>query len=91
VGAEGLDVHEGQDIVLRDQPAEFAQSVVGLLQDGEAQRRLGQAARALAEKYGWPFIGASFGEILERVTRQSSHVVPQYSPGQDLDDSPQTS
>src|SRR5205823_7796812 len=30
VGAEGLDVHHGQDIVLSDKPKEFAESVVRL-------------------------------------------------------------
>lgn len=71
VGAEGLDVHHTQDIVLRDRGEEFAQSVVELLQDAEACKRLGQAARALATKYGWPVIGAKFAEILESVMRKS--------------------
>ena len=72
VGAEGLDVHHGQDIVLSDQPGDFAESVAGLLRDAEARGRLGRAAKELAAKYGWPVIGAKFKAILQNVIGKSS-------------------
>jgi polysaccharide biosynthesis protein PslH len=75
VGAEGLDVHHGKDIVLSDMTEHFAHSVAGLLQDAEARRRLGQAAAALAANYGWPLIGAKFGQILQNVMTASFKVV----------------
>ena len=33
VGAEGLDVHHGRDILLADDPRSFAQAVIMLLRD----------------------------------------------------------
>jgi glycosyltransferase involved in cell wall biosynthesis len=72
VGAEGLDVHHEQDIVISDQPEDFAASVAALLCDAEARSRLGQAAAKLAAKYGWPLIGEKFKEILRSVIGKSS-------------------
>ena len=71
VGAEGLDVHHGQDIVLSDKPGDFAESVAVLMQDAEARGRLGLAAAKLAGNYGWPLIGAKFGQILQSVIGES--------------------
>ena len=75
VGAEGLDVHHGKNILLSDRAENFADSVAGLLQDAEARGRLGEAARELATKYGWPLIGAKFGQILQGVVGGSFKVV----------------
>lgn len=92
VGAEGLDVHHGQDIVLSDQPKEFANSVAQLFQDNQARTRMGKAAAALAANYGWPVIAAKFGQILERVTRSSPKVVLGDATGQrNFSGSPQAS
>jgi sugar transferase (PEP-CTERM/EpsH1 system associated) len=76
VGAEGLDVHHGKDIILSDTPAEFAESVTRLLHDAESRRRLGRAAAELAAKYGWPLIGAKFAQILHNVVAASFKVAP---------------
>jgi len=67
VGAEGLDVHHGKDIVLADSPASFADSVVPLLQDVESRSRMGKAAAALAGQYAWPVIADKFGSVLRQV------------------------
>lgn len=71
IGAEGLDVHHGQDIVLSDDAKEFSQCVVELLRDQERRRLLGNAATALASKYGWPVIADEFAQILEGVRHQT--------------------
>ena len=65
IGAEGLDVHHGRDILLADKPEEFAQAVVALLEDGETRRRYQQAARDLANQYDWTVIAGRFAEVLE--------------------------
>jgi glycosyltransferase involved in cell wall biosynthesis len=67
VGAEGLDVHHGRDIVLADDAKTFAESIVGFLQDRELRSRYEQAAAVLAAQYGWPAIGDKFGQVLEMV------------------------
>jgi polysaccharide biosynthesis protein PslH len=67
VGAEGLDVHHGRDIVLADDPENFAQAVIMFLQDRELRSRYERAASELAGQYGWPAIGDKFLHVLEIV------------------------
>jgi glycosyltransferase involved in cell wall biosynthesis len=76
VGAEGLDVHHGRDIVLSDTPDNFAESVTVLLQDAGVRYRLECAAAELAANYGWPRIGAKFGQILETVIGETFRTGP---------------
>jgi len=49
IGAEGLPVTDGENIILADSPREFAQSVVTLIRDSASRRRLEINARALSE------------------------------------------
>jgi len=70
VGAEGLDVHHGLDILLCDKPDHFAESVAALLHEEGTRSRMGRAAAELAANYGWPVIGAKFGEILQTVVKK---------------------
>jgi glycosyltransferase involved in cell wall biosynthesis len=67
VGAEGLDVHHGRDIVLADDPKNFAEAIITFLRDRELRSRYEQAAAVLAAQYGWPAIGDKFGQVLEMV------------------------
>jgi polysaccharide biosynthesis protein PslH len=54
IGAEGLALTPGRDVVVADTAAEFAAAVRALLADGPRAARLGQAARALVEtRYAW--------------------------------------
>ena len=54
LGAEGLDVTHGRDVLLADEPAAFAEQVVRALQSPELQEQLGRAARKQVEEhYGW--------------------------------------
>ncbi|MCA9971004.1 MAG: glycosyltransferase, partial [Anaerolineales bacterium] len=60
-GAEGLDLVNGRDIVLADEPAAFADAVIGLLRDPAARQAL--AARGLQrvrEVYDWQVILPQF-------------------------------
>jgi glycosyltransferase involved in cell wall biosynthesis len=67
VGAEGLDVHAGQDLILADSARVFSESVIALLENAEMRRRVGQAALATSGKYGWVVVGDRFREVLRRV------------------------
>ena len=71
VGAEGLDVHHGQDIVLADTAASFSRSIVDLLRDQEQRRKYERAAAALASQYDWSAIGEKFARVLESVVGES--------------------
>jgi polysaccharide biosynthesis protein PslH len=64
VGAEGLDVHHGSDIVLADDPTSFAENVVSLLRDEPLRRRYEQSAAALAARYDWAAISEKFLSVL---------------------------
>src|ERR1700730_8253316 len=68
VGAEGLPVRTGENILLADTPHDFAHCVVSLLRDPDARKRLGDSARALVqEKYSWPKVAESFARTLQDV------------------------
>ena len=54
IGAEGLALTPGRDVVIADTAAEFAAAVCALLADRAQASRLGRAARALVEaRYRW--------------------------------------
>jgi polysaccharide biosynthesis protein PslH len=54
IGAEGLALTPGRDVVIADGATEFATAVRALLDDRAEAARLGQAARALVEaRYRW--------------------------------------
>lgn len=54
VGAEGLDVTHGEDIVIADDANAFAAAIHGLWRDEDVRQRLGCAGRALIERqYRW--------------------------------------
>jgi polysaccharide biosynthesis protein PslH len=66
MGAEGLPVQHGKNIILADDPADFARQVVDLLRDPPRRQQLGQAARQLVvESYGWPAVAAYFDGIMQ--------------------------
>lgn len=54
IGAEGLALTPGRDVVVADTPEAFAAAVRALLNDRARAERLGRAARALVEaRYRW--------------------------------------
>ena len=68
VGAEGLPVQSGENILLADTPERFADSVLTLLRDVKQRRQLQAAARVLVEEnYSWPKIAESFSRVLQEV------------------------
>jgi polysaccharide biosynthesis protein PslH len=67
VGAEGLDVHQGQDIILADDPSGFANSVTMLLRNAELRQRYESAAARLAAQYDWTAVGEKFADGLRFV------------------------
>jgi polysaccharide biosynthesis protein PslH len=72
IGAEGLDVQSGQDVILADDPASFAESILSLLRDAELRRKYEIAAAALAAKFDWSKIAQQFAGILQDVARASA-------------------
>lgn len=58
VGCEGLKTLDGHNILIRDDPKDFAAAVVQVLRDRDLRVRLGREARKTAEDhYAWRVIG----------------------------------
>ncbi|MGH9326777.1 MAG: glycosyltransferase [Terriglobia bacterium] len=73
VGAEGLPITHGENILLADEPQQFANSVVRLLRTPREIGRLGEAARKLVEQdYGWAAVAAQFEQALFKVAAAHS-------------------
>jgi glycosyltransferase involved in cell wall biosynthesis len=68
VGAEGLPVQNGTNILLADTPTDFADAISRLFDDIPLRQRLGEAARTLvSENYSWRKIAESFSNSLADV------------------------
>lgn len=68
IGAEGLNVQPEENILIADQPAEFARQTVRLLADPELRIRLGQAGRRLVEcQYSWRKIATGVGQLYQEL------------------------
>jgi glycosyltransferase involved in cell wall biosynthesis len=72
IGAEGLDVHHGLDILLADDEESFADSVIALLSDEEKRKRFERAASELAAQYDWAVVAQRFEDVLAKVSQLSN-------------------
>ena len=65
-GAEGLNVLHGEDILIADDPVEFADAVVRLLREPELRHHLTENAyRLVASRYDWPIVMPDFLALAE--------------------------
>lgn len=67
VGAEGLDVRHGRNILLADAPDAFTAAVTRVLRDASERLRLEDAALDLASRYDWSAVAEQFEAVLRRV------------------------
>lgn len=66
IGAEGLPVKDGAELLLADTADFFAESVVTVLNDKELARSLGsQAATTVRQQFGWEKVAQRFGKLCE--------------------------
>jgi polysaccharide biosynthesis protein PslH len=65
IGAEGLDVTDGRDLMIADNAQSFAAAIIRLLRDPALRRNYEQAAAALAARYDWSQIAQRFAEVLQ--------------------------
>jgi sugar transferase (PEP-CTERM/EpsH1 system associated) len=74
IGAEGLPLVPGEHFLRADEPADFADAVVSLIQDPARRRSLGQAGRRLVEeRYAWSRVAREFeARCEEGVIRRAS-------------------
>jgi len=81
IGAEGLDVTDGRDLLIADDVQSFAAAILRLLRDPRLRQSYEQAAAALAARYDWAQIARRFAGVLQDAaarfrTRQSPEVTP---------------
>lgn len=73
IGAEGLPLSDGKDLLIADEPEAFAGAVLRTLLDLTSARQLGERARALAcERFGWEHAADSFIDICESISKKAS-------------------
>src|SRR5258708_23928351 len=65
IGAEGLDVTNGGNLMIADDAPSFAAAIIRLLQDPALRRNYEQAAASLAARYDWSQIARRFAEALQ--------------------------
>jgi len=68
IGAEGIDATDGKNILLADNPEDFAARVVTILRTSDLRMNLGREARRLVEnEYSWGTVGKRLQEAYEDV------------------------
>lgn len=73
VGAEGLKLRDGKEIILEDQPCKFAQVVADLLGDAKRRASLASAARHGAEKhYSLPVLRLALQQVFQDLANRRS-------------------
>lgn len=66
VGAEGLNLVDGEEILIADEPIAFAEAVLRLLTDASLRRKIGENGRARVERdYDWRRIGEKLYRLYE--------------------------
>jgi glycosyltransferase involved in cell wall biosynthesis len=72
VGAEGFPVVDGQELLLADEPEEFAAAVLDLLDNPVQRAKLGGRGQAFAQaNYGWDALIPQLEQVYEQLRRQT--------------------
>ncbi len=89
----GIDARPGEHLLLAEDPADFAQAVITLLEDPEKASAMGRAARArVLERYSWKHILDGLERLLRekmrsisptRASRAGGVSTPTRGPGED--------
>lgn len=70
IGAEGLDLVDGEHLLLADDPRDFAEKVLALMHDEGLRRRLGENGRRLVrECYDWRRVAPLLAQAWEEAAR----------------------
>ena len=73
LGAEGLKVEHGENILIADTNQDFSAAVIGVVDDKEQRKRLSEAGRALvALRYDWSTVGGELASMYEEMRNASN-------------------
>jgi glycosyltransferase involved in cell wall biosynthesis len=69
VGCQGLDLHDGRELLIRELGSDFAEAVIALLRDEQMRRGIAVRARkAAVARFGWDAVACdaleSYAELL---------------------------
>ncbi len=71
IGAEGVDLVDGETALFADEPEDFARAVGSLLRDAPLRARLAEAGYSLVKRrYEWEVIGESLAAIYRDIGRR---------------------
>ncbi len=64
IGAEGLPLVDGRDVLFADRGADFAEKVSSLLLDAARRKQLGETGRkGVVSRYAWPRVAREFAAL----------------------------
>jgi glycosyltransferase involved in cell wall biosynthesis len=70
LGCEGIDVEDGENILIEDQPQAFADAAVRLMRDEELQHKLAHNGfELIKDNYDWTVIGDKLLEVYESLEK----------------------
>ncbi len=70
IGCEGLNVVDGEHLLIADTPTQFSEKTMNLFNDRELYQRISENGRSLVEgRYGWDQIAEKLTDIYEQMTR----------------------
>jgi polysaccharide biosynthesis protein PslH len=82
VGCEGLNVTDGQSILVADTPQAMARTIIDIFQQPELAQRIGRAGRALVEReYDWRAVGKGLMTVYtDTAARTGAQGLPRKAP-----------
>lgn len=76
IGCEGIEVKDGEHLMIRDEPATFAEAVLRLFKDSKARNNLVKNGYQLVKnKYDWEVIGNSINEAFQELKSNKNLMV----------------
>jgi sugar transferase (PEP-CTERM/EpsH1 system associated) len=74
IGAQGIEVSPGKNIVIADKPKEFAKRVVELLSDEQLRQKIAQNGRRLVgNNYPWENVADMLNVLFEEIVRTNAN------------------
>jgi glycosyltransferase involved in cell wall biosynthesis len=73
-GAEGLDLVPGRDILIADEPADFADAVLRVLRDAALRETLSRNGRRAVTRFDWRVVGPEFCDFVQEIAVRGKRV-----------------